>query len=138
MTYGPGTTDITKIIPHTLLSVKNKIIPKYTSGSRKTDWIYIDDVVKGLIAVSIVPNIEGKTIDIGTGELYSIKEVIDYIFTILDTEIQPQFGLLPDRPFESEVAANIEETEYLLGWRPRVKLLDGLHRTVRWFQDSFS
>jgi len=53
--------------------------PKLSSGAWKTDWIYIDDVVEGLIRCATTPAIEGCTIDIGTGQYASVRQIVEKI-----------------------------------------------------------
>ena len=39
-----------------------------------------------------------------------------------------------DRKFDGACIADLSESPALLGWRPRVGLVDGLSRTVDWFR----
>ena len=58
MAYGPGQRDM-KIIPYTILSLLNGESPRLTSGRRPVDWIYVDDVVDGLLTASVASGVEG-------------------------------------------------------------------------------
>ena len=49
MVYGPGQIDYTKLIPYVTLSLLRGEAPKLSNGVRLVDWIYVDDVVDGLI-----------------------------------------------------------------------------------------
>ena len=49
MTYGPG-QNVRKIIPSVTLSLLQSEPPKLASGQRQVDWIYIDDVISGMLA----------------------------------------------------------------------------------------
>ena len=40
--------------------------PKLSSGKRLADWIYVDDVVEGLLRSATSAGIEGSTFDLGT------------------------------------------------------------------------
>ena len=51
--------------------------PKLTSGKWRADWIYVDDVIDGFMAAMLVPEIEGLTIDLGTGQLVSVEAMIN-------------------------------------------------------------
>ena len=137
MVYGPSTKDLTKIIPYTALSILKGESPKFSSGKRRIDWIYVEDVVKGLLAMAVRPGIEGKSFDLGTGELYSIREMIELLFEAMDTEVRPQFGALQDRPLESEITAQVDKVENELGWRAEVYLPEGLQRTTAWYKEHF-
>jgi nucleoside-diphosphate-sugar epimerase len=107
--------------------------PQLSSGKRPIDWIYVDDVVAGLLAIARAPNADGQTFDIGSGTLVTIHEIVQRIATLSGTNVAPQFGVLPDRPMERVKVADIARTYSNLGWRPRVTLDEGLRRTIEWY-----
>jgi nucleoside-diphosphate-sugar epimerase len=138
MVYGPGQKDLNKLIPYVTGALLEKEPPKISSGERPVDWIYIEDVIEGLMAMGYAPNIEGCVIDIGSGVLVTIAEVVEKLVNIIDPEIRPLFGALPDRPMEQVRVANIEDTADKIGWRPRVTLEKGLNSTVEWYKEKIS
>lgn len=136
MVYGAGQRDLKKLIPYTILSHFQNSIPIFTSGSRQIDWIYVDDVVDGLLTAASTPNIEGHTIDIGSGETVSIKDIVNQLTTILKSKIKPEFGKIPDRPLEQIRIANISKTHSAIGWKPKTTLDVGLKKTVEWYKQN--
>ncbi len=133
MAYGPGQRAVHKIVPHTILTLLRGDDLEFTSARRRLDWVYIDDVARGLVAVAARPDLAGETIDLGTGRLTSLREVIDHLVTLVAPHAKPRFGVLPDRPDEQEPVADTARTEHLLGWHARVPLEDGLLRTARYY-----
>ncbi len=129
MTYGP-TQAAGKLIPSTVRDLLRFASPQLTSGRTRGDWIFIDDVVDAYIAAAVTPGTEGRTFDVGTGRLTSIREIVEELARIVGNGIQPHFGAVPDRPMEQERVADVEATAAALGWRSRVALSDGLRRTV--------
>src|SRR5262249_54050571 len=74
MTYGPGQR-AHKLVPYVALSLLQNESPKIGSGQRPVDWIYIDDVIEGMYAAATAPNVEGNSIDLGSGVLVPIRDV---------------------------------------------------------------
>jgi len=132
MTYGPGEPNVNKIIPYVINSLLRKEPPKLSSGAREVDWIYVDDVVNGLIASAEAPSIEGRTIDLGSGTLVSIRRVVETLCDIIGANVQPLFGSIPDRPMEQVLIADTENTFSNIGWKPEISLEQGLTNTVKW------
>ena len=97
LTYGPGPENQNKLVPYVIRSLLQGHSPKLTSGQRRIDWIYIDDVIGGLLAAALVPNIEGCTIDVGSGTLVSIRDLVENIAQLVGAGVAPLFGALPDR-----------------------------------------
>ena len=62
--------------------------------------------------------VEGSTIDLGSGIMIPVREVVDQVVTLVGTSIKPSFGALPDRPAEEIRAADLAYAQDRLGWRP--------------------
>jgi nucleoside-diphosphate-sugar epimerase len=135
MVYGPGQA-VDKVIPNVILSLLAGKKPALSSGRLQADWIYIDDVVEGLVATATRPGLEGQAVDLGTGTLTSVRDIVAELVRKINTQVQPVFGALPDRPLEQVRAANIAATHELLGWLPRTALSEGLDRTISWFRTA--
>lgn len=132
MVYGPGQIDLKKLVPYVTLSLLRKERPLISSGERPVDWVYVSDVVRGLAATSRAGSHEG--VDIGTGRLVTVRQVVEIIYSIVGADHEPIFGTLPDRSMERVQAADSERTMRLTGWRPTVGLEDGLRDTVDWYR----
>ena len=138
MTYGPNQNDGTKLVPFVINRLLRNDSPELSSGRRLADWIYVDDVVEGLLRSATTAGIEGSTFDLGTGALTSVHEVVDEIVRITGTSLRPAFGALPDRPFEQEKAADTTFLSAHLGYVPRISVREGLALTVGWHQQQQS
>jgi UDP-glucose 4-epimerase len=136
MVYGPNQRETYKLIPYVTLSLLKGEIPKLSSGDRAVDWIYIDDVVEGFIAAAGASGVEGSTIDIGTGQSVTVRGVVDVLTDIIRPPAPPIFGTVADRPMEQVRVANVEDSYRRLGWRAKLDLRAGLHRTVEWYQKN--
>ena len=138
MVYGPAQIDLSKLIPYVILSLLQGKSPAISSGGRLVDWIYVDDVVEAYVALADAPGIEGRTVDIGSGKLVSIQEIVGQVAYLVGGGIKPAFGALPDRPMEPVRIANVAQTREWIGWSPKTQLTDGLSRTIEWYKEHFS
>jgi UDP-glucose 4-epimerase len=134
MVYGPYQRETYKLIPYVTLSMLNGEVPKLSSGERAVDWIYVEDVVEGFIAAATAPDVEGSTIDIGTGRSVTVRGAVDILMDIIHPPVPPVFGTVADRPMEQVRVANVEASYRLLGWRTKIDLREGLQRTVDWYR----
>lgn len=127
-TYGPGQAP-TKLLPYVAAAALRGERPRLTSGRRRGDWVFVDDVVDGLlVAAREAPN--GVELDLGGGVLRSTREIVHGLLRALGTDVEPEFGALPDRPTEPERAADVDRTERVIGWRATTSLDEGMRRTA--------
>ncbi len=138
MVYGPAQRDLKKLIPYVILSLLRGEPVKLSSGTRRVDWVYVDDVVEGLLRLALAEGVEGRQVDLGTGELVTVRGVVEKLFEQLAPGERPVFGDLADRSMEQVRAARVGETAELLGWRPPTSLDDGLAATVDYYRAELS
>lgn len=132
MVYGPGQRDMSKLIPYVIDSLLRGEIPQVTSGTRRVDWVYVDDVVDALIAAAQAPH--SGVIDIGSGSSVSLKDAVDLVTRIVGSGLEAQFGALADRPLDRDWFADISAAKKLIGWEPTTGFQHGMEKTVRWYQ----
>jgi UDP-glucose 4-epimerase len=132
MTYGPGQPDW-KLIPSTIQSLLRQEAPRLSSGRRQLDWIYVDDVVEGLLLTGCTPGLD-TDVELGSGTLTSISEIVSRLVRLVAPSVDPVFDALPDRPRRRERAADVGVTRARLGWAPTLSLEEGLARTVSWYR----
>ncbi|WP_447964765.1 NAD-dependent epimerase/dehydratase family protein [Nitrospira sp. Ecomares 2.1] len=137
MTYGPG-QETRKLIPTVVHSLFKGESPKLSSGQWKADWIYVDDVIEGFLAAAQVPQIEGTTVDLGSGRLVTVRELVERLVEVVGSGAPPLFGVLPDRVMEPARTAEVLKTFETLEWKPKVSLESGLEQTVEWYKAQLS
>lgn len=136
MVYGPAQKDRTKLVPYVTLSLLRGESPKLMSGRREVDWIYVDDVVDAYLALATTPGIHGQTVDVGSGVLASVRQVVEQLADIIAAPVHPDFGSVVDRPMERLRVADVNRTFELMGWKPKTSLIRGLEQTVNWYRDD--
>jgi nucleoside-diphosphate-sugar epimerase len=132
MVYGPDQKDEKKLVPYVIDSLLKGTTPRMSSGTRMVDWIYVDDVVEGLIHLATGDDLAGQTVDLGSGELVSVRDVVERIAQLVDSPVSLQFNPATDRPMEQVRTADLAETKVLTGWQPRIGLDEGLQKTIAW------
>jgi nucleoside-diphosphate-sugar epimerase len=129
MTYGPGQKDF-KVIPSTINTLLRDQPMRIGSGTRKVDWVYLDDVIDGLIAAGQIDHLD-DIVDLGTGRLVTVGEVAREIARQLGKEHLLEIGE-GARGTEVVRAADTESARARLGFRAKTSLADGLAATIAW------
>ena len=127
MVYGPDDPNAHRLIPSVVAAFADGRRPAVSSGTRRIDWVYVEDVVDAFLAAA---DGEPGVFDIGSGTLVSIRATVRLVAAAMGTAIAPAFGVVGDRPLERELRADPEPARASLGWRPTVGLAQGIARTV--------
>jgi UDP-glucose 4-epimerase len=133
-TYGPGQRT-TFLIPHVITELLAGRSPELSSGERLIDCVYVEDVARAYIQAASLGGIEGHTIDLGSGVLTSVRQIVRVIVdSVRPSAGCPAFGKLPLRPLEQQVEVDVDKAARVLGWRATTSLEDGVSATVAWFR----
>ena len=127
--YGPWQPE-RAIVPAAMrAALKHDDFPM-TAGTQKRDWVHVEDVVAGFQAIQQSDTLKpGETVELGSGECYSVAKMVETIFDLTNSQGKPLVGALPSRPGEApEQVADVKRSEQLVGWRPTLSLQDGLRQ----------
>jgi|TARA_B100000315_G_scaffold244048_1_gene268119 UDP-glucose 4-epimerase len=115
-----------------LLKGERSII--YGDGTKRRDFIYVDDVNRFHEMILFDERTNGKVFNLGSGVNYSVLEIYEAIESILETGLKPVFK--PDLPGEAfQNLADISKAESL-GWKPRVSLEEGLRLSIDYIREN--
>ncbi len=130
--YGPG-QPLHSLVPSAIRAALTGEDFPMTPGEQQRDFIFVEDVAEGFLAAAIAPDLEGESLDLGTGQARPVRQVVERIWAMTGARGQIRAGALPYRPGEvMYLAADADRTTRLTGWRAKVGLDEGLRRTVDW------
>jgi nucleoside-diphosphate-sugar epimerase len=106
-------------------------LPLENEGAGTRDFIYVDDIVEGLVAAAL-KGTPGDVYNLASGVETSIRELAELINQF--TGNKAGFRHLPKRPWDNSVKrfGSPEKSERELGFRARVALRQGIEATVAW------
>lgn len=103
------------------------------------DLNYVANTVDGFIKAATMPDVIGKTINLGSGKEISIGDLAALIAKLMNAEIDISIDEQRIRPKGSEVErllADNTQARQLLGWEPIINLEEGLQKTINWIKDN--
>jgi len=132
--YGPrqnakAEAGVIAIFINKLLHNKQPVING--DGKQTRDYIYVDDVIRAnLMAMKSKNN---GVYNIGTGIETSVNQIFKIISQSLNKKIKPKYG----PTIKGEVkrsALNWNKIKKDFGWQFRIKLEEGIGKTIDWFK----
>ncbi|HEV8231606.1 MAG TPA: GDP-mannose 4,6-dehydratase [Thermoanaerobaculia bacterium] len=112
-------------------------IPFYGDGNSRRDYTYIDDIADGVESTLAQGPPRGgfEIVNLGGASPVTLSELVAEVEKA--TGRKARLDRQPPQPGDVPVTyASVEKAGRLLGFRARVSLPDGLHRTVEWFRKS--
>lgn len=132
--FGPGQRlppSHPPVIPNYLRqAVRNGTIVIHGRGEQTRDYVYVDDVIRALIAAATVPDINHMVINIGSGVETSIRELVRLVLEITGSNVEIIENPHID-PGVSRMCADITVARQELGYQPKVSLSEGLRLTLQ-------
>lgn len=121
-------TFIFKALHHMALPLEN-------NGIATRDFIYVDDIVDGLIACALNGK-AGGVYNLASGVETSIRDLAEMINEITGNTVA--IDLAPARPWDRSGKRHGDTTksEQELGFKAKVSLPDGLSKTIEWSKNN--
>jgi nucleoside-diphosphate-sugar epimerase len=94
------------------------------------DFMFVDDAVAATLAAARAPRAAGRVINIGSGQMASISDVLNILADLLRTPVISGFPSNPEAQ-PHQISAETSLATELLGFGPHVSLIAGLARMVR-------
>jgi len=111
---------------------ENDVLSVWGDGSQIRDFIYSEDVARGMI--HMVENEVTEPVNLGSGRRTTIKDLAFIICDYLD------IGLSFDetKPTGDKKRLMSMKRAHELGFAPTVSLKEGIHRTIDWYKENIN
>lgn len=134
--YGPGEVPgrYRNVIPNFIwLAMHDEPLVITGTGEETRDFIFVDDLVDGLVRAATTPAAHGGAFNLGTGIQTKVIDLARLI--IARTGSKSPIHYAPRRAWDHSThrQADIGRAREVLRFRPAVALEEGIGRTVDWF-----
>jgi dTDP-glucose 4,6-dehydratase len=132
-TYGPSqrTEDGRAVSNFLVQGLQGKPITVYGDGSQTRSFCYVDDEVRGFLAL-LDSDLTGP-VNIGNPDEYTIRQLAELAVEVTGSSSEIVFEPLPvDDPTQRQ--PDITLARERLGWEPEIPLRTGLERTADYFR----
>lgn len=133
--YGPF-EEKGRLVRSVIESVLSRKPIQLATGKEVRDFVHTDDVVDAMIHAATA-NFRGEVFNIGTGVETTIYELARMVVKLTGISIPIRRHAYPGRAWDTyHWKADMEKTNSMLRWKPKVSLRDGLTRTMQWYKEE--
>jgi len=112
--------------------INNERIEVWGDGSIVRDFIHVKDLAD-VCLIAGRDDFTTGTFNVGSGEGYSIRDILDGISHALKSKVPHEFK--PGRAYDvPRVVLDISKVNNKFGWYPTINLNDGLSATLQWMR----
>jgi len=112
---------------------EGKPVIVYGDGTQKRDFTYIDDVAEG--TVKALKKVGFEIINLGNNKPYELNYLIHLIEKYLNKKAKIKY--LPFHKADMKATwADIGKAKEILKWEPKIKLEEGVKRTIKWYGEN--
>ncbi len=131
--YGPAGRPDMSVFRFIKWIDEGKPLEVFGDGSQKRDFTYVDDIARGTIKA--LKNMKFRIINLGGNKPYRLDQMIRLIEKYLGKKAK-----IKNLPFHkadmTATWADIHRSKNELGWKPSVRLEEGIRRTVSWYLEN--
>jgi len=122
------------VIPRFIDALLRKSPPIiFGDGDQSRDFTYVEDAVQANLLAMAARRVQGDAVNIGCGKRTSVKQLLEILKKILETELSPihQEARMGDIRHSQ---ADIQKARELIHYAPQAEIKTGLKKTVEYFR----
>lgn len=131
--YGPGQhlpPSHPPVIPNFLRqAVRGGSLVVHGDGNQTRDFVYVDDVVRAMVAAATAGGIDQQTINVGSGIETSIRQAVNQIVELTDSKAEVIYTPRNDMGV-SRMCADLTKAGKMLRYEAHTSLEEGLRMTL--------
>jgi len=103
----------------------------YGDGKQKRDYVFVDDLARGLLGIAVSPSTSGEVYNLGSGTGTSFFDMTKMIADCIPNTHIRQVPWPSERYFieTGDYISDLSKICAITDWRPQVSLSDGIERT---------
>ncbi|MGF1482190.1 MAG: NAD-dependent epimerase/dehydratase family protein [Cyanophyceae cyanobacterium] len=117
-------------------AIADEAISIYGDGQQTRDFTFISDAVAANLAAATMPKAVGEVFNIGGGSRVVLTDVLDKMATVVGHSIRRNH-IDKARGDARHTAADVTKAKNLIGYDPKVSLVEGLAREWEWIQSVY-
>jgi len=138
-TYGPRMhpSDGRVVSNFIIQALQGKDITIYGDGSQTRSFCYVDELIDGFVRLMASPDEFTGPVNLGNPVEFTIKELAEKVVDMTGSKSKICYLPLPhDDPKQRQPDITLAKKE--LNWKPKIKLEDGLIKTIEYFSELVS
>jgi UDP-glucose 4-epimerase len=136
--YGPGSRHKSSVVAKFInQAIKGEPIEVFGSGEQTRDFVYVQDLVRAICLALRKEGIGGEIFQIATNTETTISDILDGLRVHFRKAGLDGIRIIGKDERIGDVRRNcsdITKAGDMLGWKPEIRIEEGLEKTFKWFE----
>ena len=118
------------------LAIDGTPIKVFGDGLIKRDFLYVDDCVQAILMCAVSDKASGQIFNVGVDQPTNFRALAESLAQVCDGSKWEFAPFSPERAAQEpgDFYSDISKIRGMIGWEPTTSLLDGLTKTVEYYQ----
>ncbi len=137
--FGPGEVPgrYRNVIPNFFYWAMNgQPLPITGDGTETRDWTYVDDIIRGLLAMGVVEEAIGEAFNLGSAKEHRVIDMANMVNKLAGNEAGIVFAERRNWDVKCRLLSSVEKARKILGYTPKTRFEDGLMNVHQWFDGN--
>ena len=138
--FGPGEVPgrYRNVIPNFFYWAMNgQALPITGDGTETRDWTYVDDIIRGLLAMGIKEEAIGEAFNLGSAKEHRVIDMANMVNELAGNDSGIVFAERRNWDVKCRLLSSVEKARKLLGYQPAMTFDNGLANVHRWFKENW-
>ena len=119
-------------------AMDNEVIPVFGNGQILRDYLYIDDLIEGMLMTAVCDKAYGEVFNIGSGTALNFIDLAKTIVKVAKSGRTNFTDFTPERKAlePGDYYADISKIKRIVGWKPKTNLEDGIRKTIEYYNKN--
>jgi len=134
--FGPGEVPgrYRNVIPNFFYWAMNgQPLPITGDGTETRDWTYVDDIIRGLLAMGVVEEAIGEAFNLGSAKEHRVIDMANIVNKLTGNEAGVVFAERRNWDVKCRLLSSVEKAKKVLGYTPQTRFDEGLRNVFQWF-----
>lgn len=117
-------------------ALDSETVEVFGQGEQERDYLYVDDIVDAFLRVAATDRTDGEVYNVGTDERVRFVDMVDTVLAVVGsgTKVHVPWPTAYEKNETGSYRADTRKIHTAVGWTPRVRLRDGITRTVAYYR----
>jgi nucleoside-diphosphate-sugar epimerase len=126
-----------RLIPTLILQGMNGLLPPLVDPNIARDYLYVKDLENAYILLANqLRGTTGEVYNLGSGIQTSLSEVVAITRNVFRLSVEPQWGTMPSRQWDTTIWKANNDRIKAVGWFPEYTFEQGFRQTADWFREN--